>query len=88
LKYSQLIQILRINRGSNVPSRVSAPNGPGINCGTTVRNGAKAASRSAKATFAGRKSRLFPPAALYAALTLSRSSSKITVGQGSRLAKP
>jgi hypothetical protein len=87
LNYSQLIQILRINPANPAITRFPVAIGARINRGSAVPNPAKAVSRGAKAGLAALKSGLSGPAALYAALTLSRGSVEIDAGKGRALGK-
>jgi hypothetical protein len=88
LKYSQLIQILGINLRRPAVMRFAAPIAARINRGAALRNSAKASAGGAKAAFAAPKTAPSGLSALYAALTLSRSSAEIDAGRAGRLAKP
>jgi mannose-6-phosphate isomerase-like protein (cupin superfamily) len=87
LKYSQLIQILRVNPANPAITRFPLAIGTCINRGSAVPNAAKTAPRGAKAGFAALKSRMSGPAALYAALTLSRGSVETDAWKGRALGK-
>jgi hypothetical protein len=87
LKYSQLIQILRINPGKPAIPRFAAAIAARINRDGAARNRAKQVTEGAKAGFAAPKTVPAGRPALYAALTLSRSSAEIDAGNGRALGK-
>jgi hypothetical protein len=85
LKYSQLIQILRINLEIAAATRFAAAIAARINQRSPTPTGAKTGAGGVKAAFAALKTGPSGYSALYAALTLSRTTCENRCRRGAAL---